>query len=152
VVIAIVVVAVLVLGGGGVAVWLLTRDDGSGSATPGTTGQTAGGGPTGGNNPTTGAPTSGGGGGEEALKTVAQSYFAALNKRDESAATQLTCEKSDPGALWEGLATDVKVTLDRVEMVSNTSATVFYKLQDSSSNASMPILMAFEDGAWCVST
>jgi hypothetical protein len=149
-IIAIVVVAVLVVGGG-LTVWLLTRSDGdSDNANQPTTGQTTGDQPTketstGGSNPA--------GGGEEALKSVAQSYFEAVNKRDESAATKLTCKKDGPGVLYEALPEDVKVEFDRADMASDVSATVFYKLQgDTSNGVASPIFMAFEDGAWCVST
>jgi hypothetical protein len=150
-IVAIVVIAVLVLGGGGLAVWLLNKDDGPDNGAQETTSQTAGNGPATGDTPT-GESTPSGGGGEEELTTVAQNYFEALNNRDEPAATELTCTKDTPGVLWGALGADVKVEFDRVDMASDTSATVFYKLKDSTVDASAPIFMAFKDGAWCVST
>jgi hypothetical protein len=149
-----IVVAVLVLAGGGTTVWLLTRgDDDSDSAAQDPTTQQSeptADDPTSEESPTSEPTSAGAGAGDpNAVSTVAQEYVTAVNGVDEAAATQLTCDKSTPGTLYEVVAGQGQVQAGEVTMVSDDTATVGITLQGGSS-ASTPLRLLLEDGAWCV--
>lgn len=157
-IIAIIAIAVLVLGGGGVTIWLLTKDDGKSNSASGDPSQTTG--------PTTtedspsledspsDEPTSGtdspSGDATGAVTAVAQDYADAVNSSNESAATDLMCDKTGPGVLYTELAGQVPVEPGEVEIVSETMATVSYTAQGNADGPAAPLFFQYKDGAWCV--
>jgi hypothetical protein len=159
-IIAIVVIAVLVLGGGGFAVWQLTKSDDSPDTAGNETSQpndpTTGAEPTGeeptGEDPTSEEPTGEeptDSGGEEAVRGVAENYVTAVNDSDEPGATELTCRKTDGGALYTAAAGRGKVAVGDITMDSDTSAQVNIEVVGSGAQA-VPLPFEFQDGAWCV--
>jgi hypothetical protein len=155
-IIAIVVIAVLVLGGGGVAVWLLTKSDDkpsnnasdstSQSSAP-STDESTDESPT--DESTDESEPGGGGGGQDEVSSVAQDYADAVNGQDKAGATDLTCDKTGPGVLYEQLAGQVQVETGQVNMTSDEQATVDYTVQGGGDQA-VPLFFELKDGAWCV--
>jgi hypothetical protein len=148
-IIAIIVIAVLVLGGGGVTVWLLNKDDSaSNTASEETTTQPSEDSPA--DDPTSeDSPTDEPSGGEAELTTVAQQYADAINNEDEAAATQLMCDKTEPGTLYTTIAGQVKVDIGKAEIVDD-SATVDFTVQGAG-DQTIQLYFDLQDDAWCVS-
>lgn len=160
-IVAIVVIAVLVLGGAGVGIYLLTKEDDKGnSASDNQTSESNKPDPTSedsdptseDSDPTDSDPTGGSGGlGEEELLDTAQQYADAVNDSDEAAATELTCEQSSAGVLYDTAAGQgSEVQLGEPEIMSEGYATVEIKLGGSSAQA-VPLPFEVKDDAWCVS-
>ena len=150
VIIAIIVIAVLVLGGGGVTLWLLNKDDGASEQTFQPPGPKTEDSPT--DNPASeDSPTEGPTDreAEAAVTAVAQQYADAINNEDEAAATQLMCDKTEPGTLYTTVVGQIKVDIGKAEVAADDSATVDFTVRGAGND---PTMMFFElrNGAWCV--
>lgn len=152
---AIVVMAVLVLGGAVTAVLVLTGDDEpSGeqtSAADGSTEPAVDDVPSANNAPVEDPADTGGG--ESAALTAAQAYVDAIAAKDETAATDLTCDKAGPGGLYEiaGSADwDLELT-GEVEITTYGTATVEVTITTSYGNQNdAPGLLLEDRNGWCV--
>jgi hypothetical protein len=145
----------LVFGGLGLGVYLLVRPDPpedeanrppveSSRSTPRPTSRTAPRGPGSG----TGSATTAierPGASENAPREVAEDYVAAVNARDETGATALTCQEADPGTLFS-VTEDREVTLDEVEVLEGSVASATVRVGDSET----AFLLENRENGWCV--
>jgi hypothetical protein len=153
-----VVVAVLVLAGAALAVFLFTKDDSGDTASVGQTtsakpGPVAptGASPPGSTDPSTPPGGGSGAGGDAEIVRVAEAYAEAVNARKESTAEELTCDKTDPGVLYQSTASgqEVQVT-GRPEMSGSDSAFVDFGVSTSGTEPiNIPILLE-NNGGWCI--
>jgi len=134
-----VLAAVLVVAGGTTTILLVTSDN----KPPASAGQE----PTGGQEPTNGGegPTSGTD--ETAMVEVAQAYLDTIAEEDEAAATDLTCEGTNSGALYEAtVGAGVELSLGKAE-VDGEYGTVEILI---GAQEPLPMPMSVQDGTWCV--
>lgn len=133
-IIAILVVVVLLVGGGLTFFLLNQGDDPSGTASQA---------------PTTDQQDPAEGGTEADLAAVGQAYADAINAEDVAAATELTCQGSSPGAVYEGAAGgNSEISLGEVNITGADYGTVGIII---GSQPDLPMPMSFQDGSWCVS-
>lgn len=160
--------AALVIGGIGFGVYLLVRPDPPPSATPperpgrpDVTGSTVTPPPsaattTTGSVPRPSRPDPGAGTGtnptdrpggstEAGLRAVARDYVDAVNARDGTAATGLTCDRTGPGTLFS-VAGDRAVSLGAVEVLAGTVASATVRVGDGDT----ALLMEKQEDGWCV--
>jgi hypothetical protein len=69
----------------------------------------------------------------------------AVNTRDEPAATALTCERADPGALFTATGGD-EVQLGKVEILSGAVGTARVRVGDGTT----ALLLEWQEDGWCV--
>jgi hypothetical protein len=79
-------------------------------------------------------------------RAVARDYVGAVNDRDETAATGLTCDRADAGTLFP-LAGDREVALREVEVIEDTVASATVRIGDEET----ALLLENQENGWCVS-
>jgi hypothetical protein len=85
------------------------------------------------------------GGSEEGLREVARDYVAAVNDRDESSATALTCQEADPGTLFS-VTGNREVSLGEVEVIEGSVASATVRVGDDET----ALLLENREKGWCV--
>jgi hypothetical protein len=140
-VLAVVIAAVVIV------VMAQGNDDGqsSGPVAPSTgTGQSTGSGES------TGAPSgSAPANAKAAVLAVGKAYAAAVNRSDKQAATNLTCEKTSPGAMYEAGAGKAQYQVGAVEILNSTKATVGM-ITVGASGYAVPLPFSLAGDTWCV--
>lgn len=156
-IITVAVVAILVLAAAAVLIYVLTKDDSGGSAAstqstgakpaPGT----ASGAPRSDASSQPAPPGNPESGGDADIVKVAQAYAEAVNTRQEVAAKELTCDKTDPGVLYQSTTSGQKVEVTgKPEMSGNDSAFIDFGVSTSGTDPiDIPILME-NNGGWCI--
>jgi hypothetical protein len=81
----------------------------------------------------------------EELESTVRDYVDAVNGRDEPAATALTCERADPGALFTATGGD-EVLLGKVEILSGAVGTARVRVGDGTT----ALLLEMQEDGWCV--
>jgi hypothetical protein len=81
----------------------------------------------------------------EELESTVRYYVDAVNGRDETAATALTCERADPGALFSATG-GYRVELGKVEIVSGAVGTAQVRVGDGTT----ALLLEMQEDGWCV--
>jgi hypothetical protein len=79
------------------------------------------------------------------LESTVRDYVDAVNGRDEPAATALTCERADPGALFTATGGD-EVLLGEVEILSGAVGTARVRVGDGTT----ALLLERQEDGWCV--
>jgi hypothetical protein len=85
---------------------------------------------------------------EAAVLAVGKAYAAAVNRSDKQAATNLMCEKTSPGAMYEAGAGEAQYQVGEVEILNPTTATVGMITVGASGRA-IPLPFSLKD-TWCV--
>lgn len=85
------------------------------------------------------------GGSPARLREVAEDYVDAVNARDESAATGLTCQRADPGTLFS-VTGNREVTLGEVEVIEGSVASATVRVGDDET----ALLLENREDGWCV--
>lgn len=80
------------------------------------------------------------------LQSTASEYVAAVNDRDEAAATALTCERTDPGTLFS-VAEGQEVRLVRVDVLDGRAVgTARVRVGDGETE----LLLENQEDGWCM--
>jgi hypothetical protein len=80
------------------------------------------------------------------LESTAGEYVAAVNDRDQAAATALTCERADPGTLFS-VAEGKQVRLVRVEVLDGRAVgAARIRVDDGETE----LLLENQEDGWCV--
>ncbi|HEV7649291.1 MAG TPA: hypothetical protein VGP26_14135 [Actinophytocola sp.] len=80
-----------------------------------------------------------------ALRSTARDYVDAVNDHDQVAATALTCDRANPGALYS--VTDGReVRLGEVEIVAGAVGTAHVRVGDGETE----LLFEMQEDGWCV--
>ncbi|GAB3443662.1 hypothetical protein [Actinophytocola sediminis] len=78
-------------------------------------------------------------------RETAQDYVTAVNDRDESSATALTCQRTDPGTLFE-VTDGRRVRLGEVEVIEGSVASATVRVGDDET----ALLLENQEDRWCV--